>query len=1026
MIRPSLTRTLRHMTHAPPLHHQGTSKRAVAACAWVVVALAVSVCMATSPPPLQHNAYSAADGAPADIWAISQSTDGYLWLGTGGGLYRFDGVRFERFVDRAGRNLPASNLTALTLAADGNLWAGYFSGGISRIRNGQVESFTTADGLPDGWVSSFAVESSGTVWASLEGGLARFSSGHWITVGDEWGFHGKHAGGVLMDAQGNLWVTGRDHIYVLPKGSRQFVRTSVVVDVDSQMARSADGSLWLADRNHGVRALPGLSLAHTTLDQQRPAPDSAHVESARMIFDHLGRLWGTDPIRGGVFLIDHPAALADGHALVEKDLTARFSSNTGLSSDADGALFEDVEHNVWVGTNFGLDSFRAASIVVMGALPAPGRFVSNVSVDSNGVPWIISNTSLYHWNGQQLAKDEAFPATLSHLYADPFGTLWFERNAGMYRRSNGKTASLPLPPGVNRASGTAKTDDGDGGLWESFNLAGIFHFTNGHWLQWDPQVTNPGDVASMATGPAGKLWLGLTGDRIVSFDGHTRQVFSTRDGQQLGAVLSLSVRGDDVMAGGESGVSWNASGSFHSIAFLGSLPLSGISGIARDHAWVWLNTSKGLIRIAPGELLHVFHDASYLPEYRLFDSHDGLPGIAVQAQPTNTLQIDRSGRVWIETNKGLAFIDPRNIQTNPVPPPVSIRYIEADEKTFKPVPGLALPQLTRRLHIAFTAASLSVPVRVRFRYRLDGMDTTWQEAGNLREAFYTNMKPGRYRFHVVAANEDGVWNNQGATLAFTIASTFYQTWWFALASILAAAAIVYAVLRFRVRRITAQLHIRLEDRHIERDRIARELHDTLLQSIQALVLRFQVATERLPVGESSRLDFEAALDLADHVIVEGRDRVAELREPAEVVRDLAGALEELGNQLSRVHGFVFKLFVRGEPHLLHALIAEECLSLVREAMDHAAGNGAPTQLEVSLVYRRRGLRLSVADSGPSPDNVKVGATGYAHTEYRGMRARARNLGGRLSIELFPGQGSMISFAVPGRRAYAHRLLTRSS
>lgn len=1012
------------MTYAHRLQIRGTIKHSVARCALVMLILALaSLARAHSPPALQHTAYSAADGAPADIWAMTQSPDGYLWLGTGGGLYRFDGVRFERFADRAGHNLPASNLTALTLAPDGNLWVGYFAGGISRIKNGQVESSTTADGLPGGWVSSFAVEASGTVWASLEGGLARFSSGHWITVGDDWGFHGKHAGGVLLDAEGNLWVTGRDHVYVLPKDTHRFIQTDVEIVNDSQMAQSPGGTFWLSDRNHGTRALPGLSVNHTNIDQVRPLPDVAHVESVRLLFDHLGRLWGTDPTRGGVFLIEHPSSVADGHPLVEGDLSARFNANTGMTSEAGGALFEDVEHNVWVGTNFGLDSFRAASIVVMDSLPSPGRYVSSVSVDKNGVPWIISNTTLFHWDNNHLIRDEEFPTSLSHLYADPSGALWFDRSNGMYRRSDGKTVPLPLPHGLGTASGTAKTTDGADGLWENFNLEGIFHFTQGHWQRWDSRIPNLGDVASMATGPAGKLWLGLTGDRIVSFDGSTRQIFSTRDGQRLGAVLSLDVRDNDVLAGGESGVSWNASGSFHSVAFLGSLPLSGVSGIARDRTWVWLNTNKGLIRITPKELRHAFKNTSYIPEYRLFDSHDGLPGIAVQAQPTNTLQIDSAGRVWIETNKGLAFIDPRNVHTNPIKPPVSIRYIEADEKLFNPDQGVTLPKLTQRVHIAFTAASLSVPGRVRFRYRLDGIDTTWQEAGKLREAFYTNMKPGSYRFQVIAANEDGLWNSQGASLTFTIASAIYQTWWFAVASVLAGVGLVFVALRLRVRRITGQLRIRLEDRHLERERIARELHDTLLQSIQALVLRFQVATERLPRGEPSRLFFEEALDLADQVIVEGRDRVAELRAPAEAVRDLADALEELGNQMAAMYGFAFKLFVRGEPHPLHSLVAEECLSIAREALNHAARHTSPTQLEVTVVYRRRGLMLSVSDNGSGIDKGRIDEDGHARTAINGMRDRAHRLGGRLSIETFPGQGSTISLAVPGRRAFANRLLT---
>jgi signal transduction histidine kinase len=453
---------------------------------------------------------------------------------------------------------------------------------------------------------------------------------------------------------------------------------------------------------------------------------------------------------------------------------------------------------------------------------------------------------------------------------------------------------------------------------------------------------------------------------------------------------------------------------------LGDLVLAGISGIARDRQWIWLNTSKGVVRIAPDELRRAVSEPGYVPAFRLFDSRDGLPGIALQSEETSTIRIDGAGRVWVATNKGLAYIDPANIRDNPRPPPVLIRYLEANGQRMTHTGDLALAPLTRQLQIAYTATSLSIPDRVRFRYRLDGVDTEWQEAGDRREAFYTNMKPGTYRFRVTAANEDGIWNTAGTSFTFRIEPAFYQTWWFRLLCVLAAVLLVVAIAMIRFRHYAAQLHGRLEERHRERERIARDLHDTLLQSIHALVLRFQLATDRLPRDEPARRDLEEAIDRADDVIIEGRNRVAELRGPGEGLRDLAPAIDRTGRQLAAMHGFAFELQQRGTPVPLQPLVAEECFAIVREALINAARHASAKQVIVAVEFARAQLYLCVTDDGEGmpPALAVTGRDG--HFGLAGMRERAARVGATLNVTTAPGQGTMITVYLPARLAFDRR------
>jgi signal transduction histidine kinase len=314
--------------------------------------------------------------------------------------------------------------------------------------------------------------------------------------------------------------------------------------------------------------------------------------------------------------------------------------------------------------------------------------------------------------------------------------------------------------------------------------------------------------------------------------------------------------------------------------------------------------------------------------------------------------------------------------------------------------------------------SFSVPERVRFRYRLDGVDGDWQDAGTRRQAIYTNLGPGDYRFRVIAANEDGVWNEAGAALDFKIAPAYYQTWWFRALYVILAAGVIWLLFYLRALRMLSRMRERLEERHNERARIARELHDTLLQSIHGLMLRFQTVADEMPTGSATRTAMERALDRADEVLDEGRDRVSDLRSSIDCGEDLALAFTNIGEQMAAEHDVEFRVLVEGEEQRLDADVSDEIFRICREALINAFQHAQATSIEIEIAFETDAMRVRVRDDGVGigADILEAGSR-PDHWGLPGMRERALRIGARLDLWGSAGSGTEVELRVPASVAY---------
>jgi len=452
---------------------------------------------------------------------------------------------------------------------------------------------------------------------------------------------------------------------------------------------------------------------------------------------------------------------------------------------------------------------------------------------------------------------------------------------------------------------------------------------------------------------------------------------------------------------------------------------SGVSGVVdAGNEGLWMTERRGIVHIQENEVDRAVKDPSHRVTYEMFDSSDGLPGKSQEVPPFPTAIQGTDGRLWFAASKGIAWVDPDKISKNVIPPSVWITAMLADGSAQQNLGDVQLPPLTANVQIDYTAPSLSIPEKVRFKYRLDGIDKGWQEPGSRREASYSRLPPGRYQFHVIACNNDGIWNMAGATLSFAIAPAWFQTIWFEILVAVAALALVWTAYSLRLKQVTARVQERLGTQMQERERIARELHDTLLQSFQGLTLHFQRARNLLPERASEAIHtLDEALDGAEEAIVEGRDAIHDLRSPTTAAKTLAEEITALGEELaaevtSQKQPLQFRTEVEGSAHALRPNAYTDIFRIAREAMRNAFSHSQGRLIETEITYTDNIFRLRIRDDGKGIDpDERVRAERSGHWGLKGMRERAERLGGESEVWSEPGAGTEIEFRVPASIAY---------
>lgn len=944
-----------------------------------------------------HTAWTVDQGAPGQVTALAQTTDGHLWLGTEIGLYHFDGVRFSRFVAEDGEALPATSVSALHATRDGGLWVGFRYGAASFIKAGHVRRYGQAEGLPTSTIFRFAQAGDGRLWAATFTGPVWLAGGRWERPAPAMGYPGRQARTVFADRDGALWVASEEAVVVLRPGSRAFEPVSTDVGRISQFAQAPDGTIWVAEADGGVRPLlPGNAGAAS------PATAAGHA-SAGLLFDRDGVLWATT--LGSGLLRRSPRRAGAGFE--------RFGRIDGLGSDYVLPLLEDREGNIWVGGSRGLDRFRHANLVPVDMPEGSQDFA--IASGGDGL-WVGTRNQPLQRVDASGARAWPLAGQVSAMHRDRAGVLWLGGPAGVWRMQGDTPVKVSVLPVATRSGVQAIAGTPDGALWLSLNMPGLYRLRDGQWRHVVQPEPWDGSPLVLQADAAGRLWAGYARNLVAIMREGVPTTPWGGEALDVGNVTALYENHAGMWIGGERGVALVANGRLRNIAVAARDDLRGVSGIVEDLAGdLWFNGARGVVRVRAEDLAALF-DPGAAPRYERFDALDRLPGVPAQFRPLPTAARTDDGTLWFATTSGLVSMQPRRILRNPVPPPVEIRSLAVDGVAM-PIGGgeVRLPAGVRNLSIGFTALSLSIPERVRFRYRLEGFDTDWL-ASTSRSAFYNAPGPGRYVFRVLAANNDGVWSHRDARLVVSIAPYYWQTGWFRVACVIAALALLSLLYLARLRQLAVQIRARLDERHRERERIARELHDTLLQSTQGLVLRLHVASRKLPPGDPVRAELESAMTLAERVAADGRERVRGLRGEAERSRDLGAAL--LG-VLDESHGLALpdvRLVVEGTPRRLQPGAAEEAYMIGREALLNAFRHARAGTVEIWIGYGRREFRLRIRDDGRGFSRDAGNNDG--HWGLEGMRERAARAGGTLTLLSGEGRGGTeVDLRIPARAAW---------
>jgi len=1004
------------------------------AVVWLAMPLAFCACAFALDPSLDvsqygHTSWNDRDGFPTEVvHAIAQTPDGYLWLGTEFGLFRFDGVRAIPWQRPADQYLPSDKIQSLLVTRDGTLWIGTWKG----LASWKDARLTTYPELADKVVFPLIEDREGVVWAggfayNPPGELCAIQRGATRCYGED-GSLGDGVLGLYQDRNGNLWAGTRTGLWRWKPGPREFFPIGGQPAGIQGLAEDDSGALLIALQGRVVRLRGGkLQTAYTY-----PMPSRQSFARARLR-DRNGGLWfGTS---------DH------GLVHVHQGNVDAFGQTDGLSGDTVTALFEDREGSVWVATTNGLDRFRSYAVVTYSANQGLPNFGESILAARDGSIWVNTPDGLtrwargrvtaYHGRNTRAAQRpsvrevvvEGLPnGELASLLQDHSGRIWFAGAGGAGYLENDRFVSIRGAPG-----GTvyAMAEDTARNLWIANLDLGLLELSGGRVVRQIPWIEmGQKDVAmSLAADPLhGGLWLGFFQGGVAYWkDGKIRARYTPANGLGAGAVSDLRVDPDGTLwAATEGGISRVKSGRVATLSSKNGLPCDVVSwAIEDDDNSLWLYTACGLLRISRSEAKAWDRDPNRRIRVTVFDASDGVRSRAVGLRASPNAARAPDGKIWFMSFSGLTVVDPHHLALNKFPPPMHIEQITADGKTYNASNGLRLPSGVGDLTIDYTALSFVLPGKVRFRFKLEGQDENWREVVNQRRVEYSNLPPRSYRFRVMAANNSGVWNEAGDTLDFSIAPVYYQTAWFRTSSLTAFFVLLWAMFRYRLHKIARQFDARLEVRIEERTRIARELHDTLLQSFQAALIEFQAARNLFCKGREEAIPtIDSAISTAQGAIVEGRDAIQGLRNTAAPLSRLEDLLKTVGQELAGSQVLngnrpALQVTVEGPAQALSPVLQDEIYQIGREVLRNAYRHASATRIEAEIRYDRGQFRLRIRDDGKGIDrNILKEGMVPGHFGLRGIRERARRMGGRLVIWSETGAGTEVELAVPVRIAYA--------
>lgn len=728
---------------------------------------------------------------------IAQTPDGYLWLATQEGLGRFDGIRFTVF-DRGNTPELESNLiNALLADSKGRLWIGTGKG-VAMLERGSFHSYLKSDGLAGNYVRELHEDRDGSIWVATEGGLTRIGDGKLTSFGTEDGLADRSIRALYQDRRGTLWVgTARGGLHRLESGRFEAVQLDPAPAANAVRAfvEDQDGTLWLATFQGDLYR--GRDGAFTKVRSPENLGSAVH----ELLRDRDGNLW--------VATLNGLGRLTPGGEY------SLLTAAQGLPSTEIRSLLEDSEGNLWVGTNGGgVVRLRDGKIASYGEREGlRGHLAWTVAQEPTGDLLIGTEAGLSRYsNGAFTDVTAAVGLTnrsIKAVLVDDEGAIWMGTDGeGLHRLHRGRVTTLTTHSGLAGDTVNGLLEDRAGRLWIGSN-GGLARLIDGR-PSAVRAVKQLGVVAVnlLHEDRRGGLWLGTEAHGLLLLEGETLRRFGDADGLPNSRVLAIHEdEGGALWFGTLNGLARLKDGRFFAFNVAGPLRETILQVLEDTQGTLWLTTNKGLVSVSRAALDDFADGDARAPQVQVYGIADGMRAAECNGGHTAAGIVTAQGELWVPTIRGVVRLNPARLPTNAVAPPVLIERVLADARQLELAGDMQVEPGPQHWEFQFTAPSLRIPERVQFRYRLDGFDPHWIDAGTRRAAYYTRLPPGQYTFRVIAANDDGVWNEQGAVLTFELLPYFYQTTWFKVLCALAAAALLWSGHRLHVHRQIGRAHV---------------------------------------------------------------------------------------------------------------------------------------------------------------------------------------------------------------------------
>lgn len=886
------------------------------------------------------------------VASLTETRDGSLWICQLGGLTRLKEGKFTAYTMKDG--LPINDITKVSEDVEGNLWIGTAGGGLSKYKDGRFTNYTTKDGLTDNYVSLIVFDRQGRLFVGTQnGGLSLFKDDRFVSVKTQKEFTNRLA--FCEDRNGNLWLGAGKVLSRLKDGHVDSDSGEVTLPATiNTLYEDHHGNLWIGTSGGGVYRYHGNQLSSSSHPHLFP-----HIEISAISEDREGNLWLG--IEGGGLV-----KLQDGKFVV-------YSTLEGLNYKVARGVIEDHQGNIWIGTKQGLNLFRDGKFKTYRATnKARTLGVTALNVDYEGTLLVgMEGGWIYQFKDEKLAPVARVNnrGDVNSLYRDRHGTLWLGTRSGLQSFSDGK----------------------------------IFHYVT------DSELRDP-TIKVIHEDRLGGLWLATkTGLKQIK-DGKVVKSYTTKDGLAHDTIISIY---EDVWGslwlGTRGGLSRFKGDKFSTYTSKNGLVSDDIFQVLEDDQNnLWMSSDARVFRVNKQDLEKFDKGEIKTIPTVAYGTADGMRSSESSGPFVPAGWRSRDGRMWFATKDGVAVIDPNNIKLNSLPPAVYLEKVIVDRKTMDGNHSISLLPERGDLEFHYTGLSFQAPEKARFKYKLEGFDKDWIDAGARRVAYYTNLPPGDYKFRVIASNNDGLWNEEGASLTLYLKPHFYQTYWFYAFCAAFALLIIWRLYHYRVGQMRRQYAAVLA----ERNRIARELHDTLEQSLAGIALQVDAATTTLSESpEAAKQHLALTSSLLRYSQKEARRSVWDLRSQALEQGDLATALYAvIAHQLT--NGAVIQMHIEGTPRRLSGVIENNILRIGQEAITNAVKHSHARHVDVKLKFDAGLVRLCVEDDGAGFDANKAFSAEHGHFGLLGMSERAEQLGANFSLRSRPGKGTEVVVSVP--------------